>query len=122
MIKKSAFRCTFCVYSHVLGVFCCNFAGEIVYWENSPHLKGPENIFELVERMTNRAKRLPKEQAQAVASCLEHALRGSQDDDLYKMIDSIYEHTSQAPQPLVQIGEMKGNINAIEPKNNDDSD
>lgn len=78
-------------------------------------MKGPEDIFELVERIANQAKRLPKEQAQAVASCLEHALRGSQDDDLYRLVDSIYEHTNLPIQPLLQIGEMNGNINAIEP-------
>ena len=79
-------------------------------------MKGPENILELVERIANQAKRLPKEQAQAVASCLEHALRGSQDDDLYRLIDSIYDHTSLPPQPLLQIGEMNGDIHAIEQK------
>lgn len=79
-------------------------------------MKGPDTISELVERLVAQAKRLPKEQAQTVASCLEHALRGSQDDNLYAMIDSIYEHTNQPSKPLLQIETMNGNINALENK------
>lgn len=77
-------------------------------------MKGPQTIEDLVERLVAQAKRLPAEQAQAVASCLEHALRGSQDDMLYALVDSIFDHTSQAQKPLVQIETMNGNINALE--------
>ena len=79
-------------------------------------MKGPQTIEELVERLVAQAKRLPTEQAQTVASCLEHALRGSQDDALYDLVDSIFEHTNKPQKPLVQIETMTGNINALENK------
>lgn len=79
-------------------------------------MKGPQTISELVERLATQAKRMPKEQAQAVASCLEHALRGSQDDKLYAFVDSIYDHISLPQQPLLQIDTMNGDINALENK------
>ena len=84
-------------------------------------VKGPQTIQELVERLAAQAKRLPKEQAQAVASCLEHALRGSQDDKLYDLVDTIYDHTAQPSQPILQIDTMNGDINALEPNNHDHS-
>lgn len=82
-------------------------------------MQGPQTIEELVERLVAQAKRLPTEQAQAVASCLEHALRGSQDDVLYDLVDSIFEHTNQPQKPLLQIDTMNGNINTLENKDHD---
>ena len=82
-------------------------------------MRGPKDITELLQRAAEQAKKLPKEQAQAVAACLEHALRGAQDDAWYDIIDGIYDHTNQPQQPLLQIGEMNGDINALDPHNDD---
>ena len=86
-------------------------------------MRGPKDIEELLQRIADQAKKLPKEQAQTVAACVEHALRGAQDDAWYEIIDSIYDHTNQPQKPLVQIGTMNGDINALEKKedNHDNS-
>ena len=82
-------------------------------------MTGAQTIEEFVERITTQAKRLPKEQAHAVASCLEYALRGSQDDRLYAMLDNLYDHINQPQNPLLHIDTMHGNINALDPHNDD---
>ena len=54
-------------------------------------MRGPQNITELLERIAAQAQRLPTEQAQAVAACLEHALRGAQEDEWYDIITHAFE-------------------------------
>ena len=82
-------------------------------------MRGPQTIEELVGRLAERAKHLPQEQAQVVASCLEYALRGSQDDRLYEHVDSIFAYFNQPSTPLLKIDTLNGNINAIEHPTND---
>ena len=82
-------------------------------------MKGPETIEELVERLAERAKHLPQEQAQVVASCLERALRGAQDEHLYEIVDSIFDHFNQPKTPVLQVGTVNGDLNAFENKNHD---
>lgn len=85
-------------------------------------MKGPQTIEELVGRMTERAKHLPQEQAQVIASCIEYALRGSQDERLYDLIDGIFDYFNQPSTPVLQIGTVNGDINAIENKDHDHPD
>ena len=77
-------------------------------------MQAPKDIPELLRRIAEQAKRLPKEQALAVEHCLEYAIRGAQEDEWYQIIDSILAYHSQPQQPLLQIENMTGNINAIE--------
>lgn len=77
-------------------------------------MQAPKDIPELLHRMAEQAKHLPKEQALAVAHCIEHAIRGTQEDEWYHIADSILDYHNQPQQPLLQIETMTGNINAIE--------
>jgi len=77
-------------------------------------MQAPKDIPELLRRIADQAKRLPKEQALAVAHCVEYAIRGAQEDEWYNITDSILEYHSQPQQPLLKIDSMTGNINAIE--------
>ena len=79
-------------------------------------MQAPKDIPELLRRLANQAKLLPKEQALAVAHCIEYAIRGTQEDEWYYIADSILDYHNQPQQPLLKIESMTGNINAIEPE------
>ena len=74
----------------------------------------PKDITDLLLRMATKAKLLPKEQAIAVAGCMEYALRGAQIDEWYDIVDGILTHHNQPTQPVLSIEHMTGNINSIE--------
>ena len=74
----------------------------------------PKDIPELLRRIAAQAKLLPKEQAIAVVGCLNHATRGTQEDEWYQIIDGIMAYHNQPQTPLVSIDTMNGNINSIE--------
>ncbi len=82
-------------------------------------MKPPKDITDFLQRVAAQAKLLPKEQAIAVAGCLEHALRGAQEDEWYAIVDSIMAHHNQPVQPLLSIENMTGNINSIEQPTHD---
>lgn len=77
-------------------------------------MQPPRDIPDLLRRIADQAKRLPKEQALAVAHCIEYAIRGTQEDAWYQIADSITEYHNQPHTPLLQIENMTGNVNAIE--------
>ncbi len=82
-------------------------------------MQPPKDITELLQRIASQAKLLPKEQAMVVVGCVEHALRGSQEDEWYNIVDSIMAHHSQPTQPLLSIENMTGTIQSIEQTTHD---
>jgi hypothetical protein len=88
----------------------------------SSRMNPPKDITDFLQRIAAQAKLLPKEQAIAVAGCLEHALRGAQEDEWYAIVDSILTHHNQPTQPLLSIEHMNGNINSIEQTPHDYAD